>query len=173
MGVPASAGKRLRNQLTEILSSKFDVEILPYNEVDVVVRKRCGSPKAWWDCLGKDEVLIQFGQTLEAQTVITGRLAAIGKKKILKLRVADIRTGRVSAEVIEIPAGEEEETLARFLLLHERRLPVRESEAWYTRWETWAIAGAGLVLVTGVVVLGAIYASDESEHRWDYRRTLP
>jgi hypothetical protein len=90
----------------------------------------------------------------------------------------------VSAEVVNIPAGQEEAVLSRFVLLHKQWFggqppppPPAAAQAvptaWYQKWETWAIVGAGVAVVAGAVLLATMYSPDEAGGPWDFHRTLP
>jgi len=193
MAVPGSECKKLRGHLTELLNNLFDVQLVEGQTTNRNVRRFCGKPAAWWDCLGKDESLFKLGARLKAEVVVVGRLAAIGKRRVLKLRLADVASGRVSAEVVNIPAGQEEAVLSRFVLLHKQWFGGRPppppqarpdqpptapaaqaaTAAWYQKWETWTIVGAGVLVAAGAVLLATMYSPDSASGPWDYYRTLP
>ena len=189
MAASGAECKQLRGHLTEMLNNLFDVQMIEAQQTNKVVRRFCGKRPAWWDCLGKDENLFKLGARLNAKVVVVGRLAAIGKRRVLKLRLADVPAGRVSAEVVNIPAGQEEAVLSRFVLLHKQwfggqRPPPPQPEqpeparpqpaaAWYQKWETWAIVGAGVAVVAGAVLFATMYSPDEGGGPWDYYGTFP
>jgi TolB-like protein len=187
MAASGAECKKLRGHLTELLNNLFEVELVEGQIANKTVRRFCGKTKAWWDCLGKDESLFKLGARLKAEVVVVGRLAAIGKRRVLKLRLADVASGRVSAEVVNIPAGQEEAVLSRFVLLHKEWFggqppppPVQKPAqpelapaAWYQKWETWAIVGAGVVVAAGAVLLATMYSPEEASGPWDFHRTLP
>ena len=176
--------QRLRIHLTGLLNNLFDVQLIEDKTTVKAVRRLCGKRSAWWDCLGKDENLFELGKRLKAKTLVVGRLAAIGKRRVLKLRLANVLAGRTSAEVVNIPAGQEEAVLSRFVLVHKQwfggeRPPPPQPEqpqpapAWYQKWETWTIIGAGAAVVAGAVLFATMYSPDEAGGPWDYHRTLP
>ena len=178
--------KQLRIHLTSLLNNLFDVQLIDGKTTDKAVRHLCGKRSAWWDCLGKDENLFELGKRLKAKTVVVGKLAAIGKRRVLKLRLADVPVGRVSAEVVNIPAGQEEAVLSRFALAHKQWFggeqppppppfqPAKPQErAWYGKWEVWTIIGTGAAVVAGAVLFATMYSSDQAGGPWDYHRTLP
>jgi hypothetical protein len=189
MAASGSECKQLRSHLTELLNNLFDVRLVESQTTNKTVRRFCGKPAAWWDCLGKDESLFKLGTRLKAEVVVVGRLAAIGKRRVLKLRLAEVASGRVSAEVVNIPAGQEEAVLSRFVLLHkqwfggqppprpqpEQPGPAAQAApaAWYQKWETWVIVGTGLAVAAGAVLLATMYSPDSASGPWDYYRTLP
>ena len=181
--------KQLRIHLTGMLNNLFDVQLIEGKTTDKAVRRLCGKRSAWWDCLGKDENLFELGKRLKAKTVVVGKLAAIGKRRVLKLRLADVPAGRVVAEVVNVPAGQEEAVLSRFVLVHKEwfggerppppqpRTPIQpvatQERAWYGKWEVWTIIGTGAAVVAGAVLFATMYSSDEAGGPWDYHRTLP
>jgi len=173
MAVSQSTREKIQQKLTSALKSQFDVEIVSEADVNAVVHELCGKPSAWWDCLSREEHLFSIGNSLNARIVVAGRLAAIGEKRVLKVRMVDVQAGRVSAEVVSIPAGDEEEVLVNFLLLHDRLFPQRQPKAWYEKWEVWTIAGAGIALAAGAVAIGLAVSSNDSGSDWDIHRTLP
>jgi TolB-like protein len=187
MAAPPTYCTRLRNHLTEMLGNLFDARIVEQKTTDQAVRRLCGKPSAWWDCLGKDENLFELGRRLKAKTVVVGRLAAIGKRRVLKLRLADVPAGRVSAEVVNIPAGQEEAVLSRFVVLHkqwfggqrprkpppEQQEPPTQERAWYQKWEVWTIIGTGVAVAAGAVLFATMYPPDETGEPWTYYRKLP
>jgi len=184
MAASGAECKQLRNHLTNLLNNLFDVDLVEGQKTNKTVRRFCGKYPAWWDCLGKDENLFKLGASLKAEVVVVGRLAAIGKRRVLKLRLADVKAGRVSAEVVNIPAGQEEAVLSRFVLLHKQWFggqpppkappqPQPDPSAWYEKWETWTIVGAGLVVVAGAVLFATMYSPDQAGGPWDIHRTLP
>jgi len=187
MAASGAECKKLRGHLTELLNNLFDVELAEVPATNKTVKRFCGKPAAWWDCLGKDENLSRLGARLKAKVVVAGQLAAVGKRRVLKLRLAEVATGRVSAEVVNIPAGQEEAVLSRFVLLHkqwfggqpppspqpEPAQPQPAPAAWYQKWETWAIVGAGVVVAAGAVLLATMYSPDDASGPWDFHRTLP
>jgi hypothetical protein len=186
MAASGAECKQLRNHLTNLLTNLFDVELVEAQITNKTVKRFCGKYPAWWDCLGKDENLFKLGARLKAKVVVVGRLAAIGKRRVLKLRLADVTAGRVSAEVVNIPAGQEEAVLSRFVLLHKQwfggqppvatQPPQQEpvpQPAWYQKWETWTIIGAGVVVAAGAVLFATMYSTDETSGPWDFYRTLP
>ena len=187
MAASGAECKQLRGHLTELLNNLFDVLLVETKATNKTVRRFCGKTPAWWDCLGKDENLFKLGARLKAKVVVVGRLAAIGKRRVLKLRLAEVESGRVSAEVVNIPAGQEEAVLSRFVLLHkhwfggrpppppkpEPAHPQPAPAAWYQKWETWTIVGAGVLVAAGAVLFATMYSPDETSGPWDYYRTLP
>jgi hypothetical protein len=189
MAASGAECKKLRSHLTELLNNLFDVQLVEGQTTNKTVRRFCGKPAGWWDCLGKDDNLFKLGARLKAEVVVVGRLAAIGKRRVLKLRLADVTAGRVSAEVVNVPAGQEEAVLSRFVLLHKQWFggqpppkapptlpdpsqPPPEA-AWYQKWEAWVIVGAGVVVAAGAVLLATMYSPDGASGPWDYYRTLP
>lgn len=179
--------RRLRSHLTGILNNLFEVQNVEARMTDKAVRRLCGKRPTWWDCLGKDENLFKLGKHLKAKTVVVGRLAAIGKRRVLKLRLADVPAGRVFAEVVNIPAGQEETVLSRFALAHKQRFggdqppapkppiqpaPARE-RAWYGKWEVWTIIGAGVVVAAGAVLFATMYSPGDNGVPWDVYGKLP
>jgi TolB-like protein len=188
MAASGAECKQLRNHLTNLLNNLFEVELVDGQATNKTVRRFCGKLPAWWDCLGKDENLFKLGARLKAEVVVVGRLAAIGKRRVLKLRLADVAAGRVSAEVVNIPAGQEEAVLSRFVLLHKQwfggqppkappqpqpEQPQPAPAAWYQKWETWTIVGAGVLVAAGAVLFATMYSPDEAPSPWDVYRTLP
>lgn len=190
MAASGAECKLLRNHLTNLLNNLFDVDLAEAQATNKTVKRFCGKPAAWWDCLGKDENLFKLGARLEAKVIVVGQLAAVGKRRVLKLRLADVATGRVSAEVVNIPAGQEEAVLSRFVLLHKQWFggqpppqpepmqpqPARVQAApaaWYQKWETWAIVGAGVLVAVGAVLVATMYSPDDASGPWDFHRTLP
>lgn len=187
MAASGAECKHLRDHLTGLLNNLFDVQLVDGQTTNKIVRRFCGKTRDWWDCLGKDENLFKLGARLKAEVVVVGRLAAIGKRRVLKLRLADVAAGRVSAEVVNIPAGQEEAVLSRFVLLHKQWFggqppppPVQKPAppelapaAWYQKWETWAIIGAGVVVAAGAVLLATMYSPGDTSGSWDLHRTLP
>jgi hypothetical protein len=173
MAVSESIRGKIQQKLISALKSQFDVEIVSDKDVKAVVRRLCGKPSAWWECLSREEHLFSIGNSLNARIVVAGRLAAIGEKRVLKVRMVDVQAGRVSAEVVSIPAGNEEEVLVNFLMLHDRLFPKGQPKAWYEKWEVWAIAGAGIALVAGAVAIGLVVSSGNPGSDWDIHRTLP
>jgi hypothetical protein len=178
--------KQLRIHLTGLLNNLFDVQLIEGKTTDKAVHRLCGKRSAWWDCLGKDENLFELGKRLKAKTVVVGKLAAIGKRRVLKLRLADVLAGRAVAEVVNVPAGQEEAVLSRFVRVHKQRFggerpqqqpPIRpaptQERAWYEKWEVWTIIGTGAAVVAGAVLFASMYSSDEAGGPWDYHRTLP
>ena len=93
----------------------------------------------------------------------------------LMAKLLNVPTGRVSSQVIEMPKGEEETLLTRFLIINEKPMASEEKpdEAWYKKWETWVITGAGVAIIAGVVAFGLFYEPNDSSQDWDYHRTLP
>ena len=175
VAVPDATCERLRERLVDILQKKFDVVIISKDEARAAVLEICGDPSAWWECLNQDEKLLAVGNQMGVKTVVAGRLAAVGERLALKIRVADVPAGRVSAEVVKTAVGDEDAILNKFLLLHERRFPRRETEPWYRKWEYWAVVGAGVALVAGAVALGIAYRSPDgnSDGNWDVHVSLP
>lgn len=184
LAASASSCERIRRQLARILQEGFDLELVARDQTDLVVRHECGPPANWWDCLGQDHQLVAIGRKLRATKVVTARLAAMGDKRVLRLRVAEVDTGRMWAEVVDLPPdpGKEPTVLRRFLLLHERVFPRHDrpepagappKAAWYKRWETWVLAGAGVALVAGAVTLGVVLGTNGADQPWDIRRSLP
>ncbi len=190
MAAPGAECRQLRKHLTEMLTNLFDVQPVAAKTVDKSVHRLCGKRPAWWDCLGKDENLFVLGRRLKAKTVVVGRLAAIGKRRVLKLRLADVPAGRVSAEVVNVPAGQEEAVLSRFVVLHQQWFggqrppqpppeqpevpePPTGERAWYQKWELWTIVGTGLAVAAGAVLFATMYSPDQAGGNWDLYRTLP
>jgi TolB-like protein len=189
MAASGAECRQLRRHLTEMLKNLFEVQPVEVKTTDKTVHRLCGKRPAWWDCLGKDENLFVLGRRLKAKIVVVGRLAAIGKRRVLKLRLADVAAGRVSAEVVNIPAGQEEAVLSRFVLLHKQwfggqpppkappqpqpEQPQPAPAAWYQKWETWTIVGAGVLVAAGAVLFATMYSPDEAPSPWDVYRTLP
>lgn len=187
MGASETECQQMRNHLINLLDNLFDIRLVEGRQTDQTVRRLCGRRPAWWDCLGKDESLFELGRRLKAETVVVGRLAAIGKRRVLKLRLADVPAGRVSAEVVNIPAGQEEAVLSRFVVLHkqwfggqrtpkpppERSEPPAQERAWYQKWELWTIIGTGVAVAAGAVLFATMYSPGESGGDWDLHRTLP
>jgi hypothetical protein len=168
---PAATGK-MRRQLSEALEEQFDVHSVASDETDRAVRDLCGQPSEWWDCLGRDESLFQLGRQLQAGWVVAGKLAAMGDTQALKFRTADVAGNTVSTEIINIRGADQEDFLARFLLLHQHRLPRHQpQEHWYQKWYVWTAAGA---VVAAAVAGGLIWGlSTHAEEQWDFRRSLP
>jgi TolB-like protein len=190
MAASGAECRQLRRHLTEMLKNLFEVQPVEVKTTDKTVHRLCGKRPAWWDCLGKDENLFVLGRRLKAKIVVVGRLAAIGKRRVLKLRLADVPAGRVSAEVVNIPAGQEEAVLSRFVVLHkqlfgaqrppepppeqpERPEPPTRERAWYQKWELWTIIGTGLAVAAGAVLFATMYSPDQAGGNWDLYRTLP
>jgi len=173
MAVGPEATKGLRLRLAENIGDRFDIVVVPFTRANKAVTKQCGGPKNWWDCLAKDENLMAIGKHLQAQTVVTGRLAAMGKKSVLKLKLTEMATGRVSAEVLELPPGGEEEAIGRSLIFHERAFPGREAKQWHQKWQSWSIVGAGVAVLAGAIVLGLTLSSPDGQRDYDFHRTLP
>lgn len=182
--------KQLRGHLTKLLINLFEVQLVDDRKTNKTVSRFCGKRPAWWDCLGKDESLFKLGKRLKAEVVVVGRLAAIGKRRVLKLRLADVPAGRVFAEVVNIPAGQENAVLSRFALAHKRKfggeppppppkpaltvqaVPTQE-RAWYEKWEVWTIIGSVAAVAAGAVLFATMYSPGDDGGPWDFHRTLP
>ena len=191
MAASGAECKKLRGHLAELLNNLFDVQPIESKKTDKTVSRFCGKPEAWWDCLGRDENLFKLGKRLKAEVVVVGRLAAIGKRRVLRLRLADVPAGRVFAEVVNIPAGQEEAVLSRFALAHKKQfggepppppppkpaLAVQtaptQKRAWYEKWEVWTIIGSVAAVAAGVALFATMYSPGDDGGPWDAHRTLP
>jgi TolB-like protein len=183
--------KKLRGRLAGLLKNLFDVRLIESKTTSKIVSRFCGKPEAWWDCLGKDESLFKLGKRLKAEVVVMGRLAAIGKRRVLKLRLADVPAGRVFAEVVNIPAGQENAVLTRFAHAHKKKfggeppppplprpapaVPAApgQERAWYEKWEVWTIIGSVAAVAAGAVLFATMYSPSDDGGPWDFHRTLP
>lgn len=168
---PTSTAK-MRKQLSKVLEERFDVTCVENEEVDRAVKNLCGQPSEWWDCLGRDENLFQLGRRLKAGWVVAGNLAAMGETQALKFRTADVASNTVSTEIMNVRGGDQEDFLARFLLLHQHRLPRHQpQEHWYQKWYVWTAAGAVLAAAVAGGLLWGL--STQAEEQWDFRRSFP
>jgi hypothetical protein len=191
MAASGAECKQLRTHLANLLNNLFDIKLVEGQMTSKTVSRFCGKRTAWWDCLGKDESLFKLGARLKAEVVVVGRLAAIGKRRVLKLRLADVPAGRVFAEVVNIPAGQEEAVLSRFALAHKKQFggepppppPLKpalavqtaptQERAWYEKWEVWTIIGSVAAVAAGAVLFATMYSPGDDGGSWDFHRTLP
>jgi hypothetical protein len=194
MAASGAECKKLRGHLAGLLNKLFDVRLIESKTTSKIVSRFCGKPEAWWDCLGNDESLFKLGKRLKAEVVVVGRLAAIGKRRVLKLRLADVPAGRVFAEVVNIPAGQENAVLTRFAHAHKKKfggepppppLPrpapaapaapaaTGQERAWYAKWEVWTIIGSVAAVAAGAVLFATMYPPGDDGGPWDFHRTLP
>jgi TolB-like protein len=170
LGTTEQLEDNVRNQLIFSLAKK-DLEVLPVTSVDAAVAGLCKEKKDWWECLERDENLFEIGRRLNAKAVIAGKLAVMGKNLVLKLRMADAASDRISSEVINASVDDDKEILGRFILLFEQLFVSQPVKPWYQRWETWTIGGAGVAAVVTTVLV--IVLKPGSSNPWDFRRSLP
>ena len=176
IGVSAEICQKLRQKLSEALGKNENSEVMNLDLVDFTVLEVCGQKQDVWDCLEKDDNLFLIGRKLSAKAVVAVKVAAMGQKLALKLRLADVSTSTVSTEIVSSQSGDEEavvQSLASLMLLHYRLSP-KEPTPWYSRWQSWTLIGAGVVVAAGVAA-GVVLVSQQngSPRDLDYHESLP
>lgn len=182
VGVPEELREALRQRLFKALSMNELSQIVPLDQVDFAVMEVCaGQPDHWvhldlWECLEKDDNLFLIGERLEAKAVVAVKVAAMGDRLGLKLRLADVSTKTVSTEIVNSKTEDEEAmavSLTNLMLLH-YRLSQPEPPLWYRRWQTWALVGAGALVATTVAVAVALQSRDSGGGSgFDFHGSLP
>ena len=172
IGVALEECEQLREQLSDRLVDQYQLRLIPSARTDESVKALCGNPTSYWDCLGQDQTMLSVGTQLKAKTVLAASVAAIGGKQVLKLRIANIQSGRVFTEVVETGKGEKGDIIQHFMLLNEQFFSQNQLlRPWYRNWKIWALVGGGLVVLGGIIAYSATASGGSSS--WDHQRNLP
>lgn len=158
LGAPDAEGARLRERLTQELSGLTPSKIQDAARVDTVVQRICGTPETWWGCLEEDQPLFQIGQELGVEWVVSGKLAAMGGTRTIRMRVANCADQTVSREMVELADRSEEPVVGKLINLFERLFPqhAEPPRPWYRKWEIWTVTAVAVGFVVGGVVLATV-----------------
>ncbi len=172
IGVPLEECAKLRDQLSDRLVDRYQLKLIPASRTDESVQLLCGDPTRYWDCLGQDQTLLTVGKQTNGETVLAASVAAIGEKQVLKLRIANIQSGRVFTEVVEIGPKESRDIIQHFMLLNEQFFSQKQSvKPWYQNWKIWALVGGGLAVVGGIIAYSV--STSGSNPAADYEGVFP
>ena len=158
LGAPDSDGARLQERLTQELRGLTPVRIQDPARVAQVVGEVCGAPNQWWGCLEEDQPLFQIGQKLGVEWVVSGKLAAMGGNRTIRMRVANCDQQTVSRELVELADRSEEPVVGKLINLFERLFPKRQElpRPWYRKWEIWTVTSVAVGFVVGGLVLATV-----------------
>lgn len=177
LAAPAETGIQIRERLADTLRRRFGVQVVDDAAVDAAVAAQCGDPARWWECLDRNEQLVQIGARLGVPLVVASNLGVMGETRLLKLRVVDVETRAVSGELVELKESDGQAVIDRFAALGERLFPQPSPPAWYQNSALWIAVGAGATLVVAAAAAATWYAltaqAPPATGDWDHQVSLP
>ncbi len=189
LGIPKAECTEIRNQLSKILDERSSIRMLKPARIEAAISRLCGPPASRWECLEIEDNLYKLCGRLKVDTIEFGKIVAMDKAQVLRLRLVDCSTRTVTWENIEMTRLDLELVKTRSLSLYDRMFPApqpepvsaparlpadpvsqAESPAWYQKWQTWVFSGTLVAIMVGGLVLG-LQSRQDSE--WDFHLSIP
>lgn len=188
LGISKPECNRIRSQLIKPLTDRGDLRLILPAKVEAAIRGLCKDSR--WECLEVEENLYQLCGRLRADTIESGKMVAMDKAQVLRLRMVDCKTRTVTWENIEMTRLDPDAIKTRSLALYDRMFPVPQAPpqaplpplpastvpeqpaepAWYQKWQNWVFSGTVLAVMLGGLVLGL---QGGQESTWDIHLSIP